>query len=125
MKNHIDSGAPAPPPHEKPTLAASTYKNTTIDKLQEMELDDWSQYLQELIPKGIPDQQPKELAEDGFPQVYSLIAVFLINQIGDAVGEPKIVDLSAVENHDDLRSLTGFDWIPNRSQDWRHTTKEY
>ena len=107
MKSYIDSGAPAPPPHEKSTPAASTYENTTIVKLQKMELDDWPQYLQELIPKGIPDQQSKELTDDGYPQVSSLIAVFLISKIGAAVGEPKIVDLSAVENHDDLRSLTG------------------
>ena len=46
-------------------------------------------------------------AADGTSGVASLIAVWLINEVGKAIGVDKPVKLSAVTNRDDLRSVGG------------------
>lgn len=47
-----------------------------------------------------------ERADDGSPRVPSLVSVWLISQVGNAVGRPKLVNLSKVRR-EDLRSLGG------------------
>ena len=64
-------------------------------------------HLQELLHRVEPGPRPEEPAEDGSPSVASLVAVYLISQIGHTVGKRKLINLSKVENNEDLRSLKG------------------
>ena len=72
-----------------------------------MDSDALESYLQELLHHVKPGLQSEEPAEDGSPPVASLVAVCLISQIGHAVGEGKLINLSKVKNNEDLRSLKG------------------
>ena len=64
-------------------------------------------HLQDLLHRVKPGLQPEEPGEDGSPPVASLVAVYLISQIGHTVGERKLINLSKVKNNEDLRSLKG------------------
>jgi hypothetical protein len=66
--------------------------------------------LQEDLTRILRVLQPKrdlsELAPDGTPKIPSLIGVFLLSQVGAAVGRPKLVNLSRVRR-EDMRSMGG------------------
>jgi hypothetical protein len=100
VKTDIPSVAPPPPPSSGPTERSDLVgvATRTVDQL---EVD-----LVRLLRAAQPNRHLIELADDGSPKIPSLVAVFLINQVGSAVGRPKMVNLSRV-NKVDLRSMGG------------------
>ncbi len=67
-----------------------------------------------LLRAAQPNRRLTEMAGDGSPKIPSLIAVFLINQVGTSVGRPKLVKLSQV-NKVDLRSMGGVARLVHRT----------
>jgi hypothetical protein len=70
----------------------------TIDQLQ----GDLTRVLQ----SAQPNRQLSEKADDGSPKIPSLVAVFLLSQVGAALARPKLVNLSQVRR-EDMRSMGG------------------
>ena len=77
------------------------------DEILAMASDRLEVHLQTLVHQGMPSRQLKERAEDGSPRVPSLVSVWLIGQVGHAIGQPKLVKLSSVKDKKDLGSLAG------------------
>lgn len=104
VKTDITSLAP-PPPVAVPPAATRTgvaifasVATRTVDQLQSD--------MTRLLLAAQPNRQLTEMADDGSPKIPSLVAVFLVNQVGASVFRPKLVDLSRVRR-EDLRSLGG------------------
>jgi len=55
---------------------------------------------------GQPMRRLVDVAGDGSPKIPSLVAVWLLSQVGAVVGRPKIVDVGKVRR-EDLRSVRG------------------
>lgn len=101
MKTDISTAAPPPPSKvsrpDAPTLTG-TLVSATVTQLQE-EFD-------RILRAAQLSQQLTEVAEDGSTKLPSLVAVYLISQVGAAIGRPRFVDLARVPRSD-LRSLAG------------------
>lgn len=100
MKSNIDSGAP-PPPSEQTAVQAAAPEILAMDS------GALESHLQGLLGRAGFNRQPPRAAADGSPQISSLLAVWLVSQIGHAVGRPKLINLSRVKNKDSLKSLRG------------------
>ena len=100
MKSNIDSGA-LPPPPELPAV------ETTAAEILEMDSDTLEGHLGGLLGRSGLSQQPAQIGEDGSPKIPSLVSVWLISQVSHAVGQQKLINLSRVENKEDLRSVKG------------------
>ena len=100
MKSNIDSGA-LPPPPEFPAV------EVTASEILEMDSDALEGHLGGLLGRSGLGQQPAQVGEDGSPQIPSLVSVWLISQVSHAVGQQKLINLSRVENKEDLRSVKG------------------
>jgi len=104
VKTDTISAAPPPPNPVAAGLVRSTAlilgqaSARTVEQLQE----DLTRVLRAAQPK----RQLSELAADGSPKIPSLVAVFLLSQVGKAVSRPKLVDLSRVRR-EDMRSMGG------------------
>jgi hypothetical protein len=61
-----------------------------------------------------PDRNLSELAADGSPKIPSMVGVFLLSQVGAAVGRPRLVDLKTVRR-EDMRSLGGITRLAHRA----------
>jgi hypothetical protein len=112
VKTDITSVAPPPPP-AAPLPAVQTHAailasvtTRTVDQLQSD--------LTGLLRAAQPNRQLADVADDGSPKIPSLVAVFLINQVGGSVSRPKLVDLSRVRR-EDLRSLGGVARLVHRT----------
>ena len=112
VKTDITSVAPPPPP-AAPLAAVQTHAailasvtTRTVDQLQSD--------LTRLLRAAQPNRQLTDMADDGSPKIPSLVAVFLINQVGGSVSRPKLVDLSRVRR-EDLRSLGGVARLVHRT----------
>ena len=112
VKTDITSVAPPPPP-AAPLAAVQTHAailasvtTRTVDQLQSD--------LTGLLRAAQPNRQLTDMADDGSPKIPSLVAVFLINQVGGSVSRPKLVDLSRVRR-EDLRSLGGVARLVHRT----------
>jgi hypothetical protein len=70
--------------------------------------------LSQLLHVVQPNRQLKDIADDGSEKIPSLVAVFLINQVGALVSRPKLVDLSRVRR-EDLRSVGGVSRLVHRA----------
>ena len=64
-----------------------------------MDSDALEGHLQQLLRLGRPGQQFEECAEDGSPRVPSLVSVWLISQVGHAVGRQKVEQAGAGNLH--------------------------
>ena len=112
VKTDIASVAPPPPPAAPlaavPPNAAilATVATRTADQLQSD--------LTRLLRAAQPNRQLTDMADDGSPKIPSLVAVFLLNQVGASVSRPKLVDLSRV-HREDLRSLGGVARLVHRT----------
>jgi hypothetical protein len=112
MKTNIPSAAPPPPTPgaagaiNGATLILRGVGARTVEQLQ----DDLTRVLQ----AAQPNRQLLELAADGSPKIPSLVAVFLLSQVGKAVGRPKLVNLKQVRRAD-LRSLAGVAQLVHRT----------
>lgn len=62
--------------------------------------------LMNALRTGQPTRRLVDVAGDGSPKIPSLVAVWLISQVGVVVGRPKLVDVGKVRR-EDLRSVRG------------------
>jgi hypothetical protein len=111
VKTDITSVAPPPPVAAPPAAPANTailasVTTRTVDQLQSD--------LTRLLGAAQPNRQLTDVADDGSPKIPSLVAVFLVNQVGASVFRPKLVDLSRVRR-EDLRSLGGVARLVHRT----------
>jgi hypothetical protein len=104
----VKTDTPSTPPPPPNPVAAGVVRGDalilaqasakTVEQLQED--------LTRVLRAAQPNCQLSELADDGSPKIPSLVAVFLLSQVGKAVGRPRLVDLSRVRRKD-MRSLGG------------------
>ncbi len=112
VKTDIPSVAPPPPANLRSTAVPSAalilreVAGRTVRQLQ----DD----LTRVLRAAQPSRQLSELADDGSPKIPSLVAVFLLSQVGAAVGRPRLVNLSRVRR-EDMRSLGGVARLVHRT----------
>lgn len=67
-----------------------------------------------LLRAARPTCVTTEVAGDGTPKVASLVSVWLLSQVGNAVGRPKLVNLSKVRR-EELRSVGGVARLVHRA----------
>ena len=67
-----------------------------------------------VLRRSQPTRGLSELAADGSPRVPSLVSVWLISQVGNAVGRPKLINLSKVRR-EELRSIGGVARLVHRT----------
>src|ERR1700722_17165785 len=104
MKSDVPSRAPAPPGRPRPSNplpGARPLSDARIRSVSELEID-----LADTLRRGKVSLSPS-LTGDGTPAIPSLIAVWLLSEVGKALGTKRPVNLSRVINRDDLRSVGG------------------
>jgi hypothetical protein len=104
MKTNISSAAPPPPVSQG--SAASSVRSIFSGSIVTRTVDQLLLDLTRAIQVAQPHRQLTEVGEDGTPKIPSLVAVFLIAQVGALVSQPRLVNLSRV-HREDLRSLGG------------------
>ena len=82
-----------------------------------MPLHGLQDHLGTLLRQGMPGRDFTDRAEDGSPSVPSLVSVWLISQIGHAVGQPRLVNLARVSDKTDLTSLAGVARLTSKALD--------
>ncbi len=104
-------GAIAPPKRNGPSSNGPTtpLANVRTRSATELERD-----LTELLRATRPTCVTTEAAADGTPKVASLVSVWLLSQVGKAVGKPKLVNLSKVRR-EELRSIGGVARLVHRT----------
>jgi hypothetical protein len=103
-------GAIAPPKRKALTTAPATpLADVRTRSVEELERD-----LTELLRAARPTCVLTELAADGSPKVASLVSVWLLSQVGNEVGRPKLVNLSKVRR-EELRSIRGVARLVHRT----------
>lgn len=108
MKSDVPSGAPAPPPAAPPSSSAS-FANVRDRSVAELE-GDIVAALRAAQP-ACPLDQP---GPDGTPAIPSLQAVWVLSQVGAAVGTAKLVSLSRVDK-EELRTIRGVARLVHRT----------
>jgi len=105
------TGAIAPPKRRGPASGGPTtpMADARTRSAAELERD-----LTELLRAARPTCVTTELAADGSPKVASLVSVWLLSQVGNAVGRPKLVNLSKVRR-EELRSIGGVARLVHRT----------
>lgn len=104
MKSDVPSHAPPPPrrgPAPAPRPGARPLTDVRDRSIAELEAD-----LEDTVRRGKAAVALSPGA-DGTPAIPSLIAVWLLSQVGKALGIKKPVDLRTVDNPEDLRSIGG------------------
>ena len=108
VKNDIPAkGAIAPPKRRVASVAPLAAVATR--SVAELEQD-----LTGVLRLAQPTRGLSELAADGSPRVPSLVSVWLISQVGNAVGRPKLINLSKVRR-EELRSIGGVARLVHRT----------
>jgi hypothetical protein len=103
-------GVIAPPRRKAPSSAPAT----PLADLRTRSADELERDLTELLRAAGPTCVLTEVAADGSPKVASLVAVWLLSQVGIAVGRPKLVNLSKV-SREELRSIRGVARLVHRT----------
>jgi hypothetical protein len=103
MKTDIPSMAPPPPAIQESVVSrsGSILESAGTKTINQLQID-----LVQVLQIAQPIFQLTDMADDDTPKIPSLVAVFLISQIGVSVGRPKLVNLSHVRP-EDLRSVGG------------------
>ncbi len=104
MKSDVPSLAPAPPgpaPAAAPLPGAHPLADARNRSVAELEID-----LEDTLRRG-KASLPAAPAGDGTRAIPSLIAVWLLSQVGKAIGTRRPVNLSKVTDRNDLRSVGG------------------
>jgi hypothetical protein len=114
VKTDITSVAPPPPPSVAVTPTAVPTTATILSGVVTRTVDQLQSDLTRLLRTAQPNRQLTDMADDGSAKIPSLVAVFLINQVGASVSRPKLVDLSRVRR-EDLRSLGGVARLVHRT----------
>lgn len=102
-------GAIAPPKRRgisAPTVPLVAVRTRSVAELAED--------LTGLLRVAQPTRGLTDLAADGSPRVPSLVSVWLISQVGHAVGRAKLVNLSKVRR-EELRSIGGVTRLIHRT----------
>lgn len=94
-------GAIAPPKGRRTSMAA-----VPLAAVQIRSVDELVQDLTALLREAQPTRTLNDIAADGSPRVPSLASVWLISQVGNAVGRPKLINLARV-GREELRSIGG------------------
>ena len=104
-------GGIAPPKPKRPPAhpAAAPLADVRTRSVTELEGD-----LIDLLRAAQPTCALTEVAADGSPRVPSLVSVWLLSQVGNAVGRPKLVNLSRVRR-EELRSIGGLARLVHRT----------
>lgn len=104
-------GAIAPPKRKGPGSSGSAKPLLEVltSSAAEIERD-----LTELLRAARPKSLRTEVAADGSPKVASLVSVWLLSQVGNVVGRPKLVNLSKVRR-EELRSIRGVARLVHRT----------
>ncbi len=106
IKGAIDPPKRIGPSSNGPTTPLA---NVRTRSATELERD-----LTELLRATRPTCVTTEAAADGTPKVASLVSVWLLSQVGKAVGKPKLVNLSKVRR-EELRSIGGVARLVHRT----------
>jgi hypothetical protein len=114
VKTDITSVAPPPPAPVAVTPTAIPTTATILSAVAARTVDQLQSDLTRLLRAAQPNRQLTDMADDGSAKIPSLVAVFLINQVGASVSRPKLVDLSRVRR-EDLRSLGGVARLVHRT----------
>lgn len=102
-------GRIAPPNRRGPSSPTAPLATVRTRSVAQLERD-----LTAVLRKAQPTRMFGELAADGSPRVPSLVAVWLISQVGNAVGRPKLLNLSKVRR-EELRSIAGVARLVHRT----------
>ena len=95
------TGAIAPP---KRKAARSVSPAVPLADVRSRSAAELERDLTELLRGARPTCLTTDVAADGSPKVASLVSVWLLSQVGNAVGKPKLVNLSKVRREE--RSLS-------------------
>jgi hypothetical protein len=110
VKTDIPSNAPPPPRRTARTFASGPVQAAVGTRtVSQLESD-----LALLLRAAQPSRAFSDMAADGTPQIPSLVAVWLISQVGKTVGRPKLVNLSRVRR-EEMRSLGGVARLVHRT----------
>jgi len=104
-------GAIAPPKPKGSTAGPGAAPFAAVRTRSEAELE---RDLTDLLRAAQPTCALTEMATDGSPRVPSLVSVWLVSQVGNAVGRPKLVNLSRVRR-EELRSIGGVARLVHRA----------
>lgn len=104
-------GAIAPPKRRGPASSSPAMPLSEIRRRSAVELE---RDLTELLRAARPACGLTEVAPDGSLKVASLVSVWLLSQVGNAVGRPKFVNLSKVRR-EELRSIGGVARLVHRT----------
>lgn len=104
-------GAIAPPKRKGP---ASSGPATPLAQVRTRSAVELERDLTDLLRRARPTCVMTEVAADGSPKVASLVSVWLLSQVGNAVGRPKLVNLSKVRR-EELRSIGGVARLVHRT----------
>jgi hypothetical protein len=104
-------GAIAPPKRRGARSAGPAVPLADVRSRSAAELE---RDLTELLRGARPTCVTTEVAADGSPKVASLVSVWLLSQVGSAVGKPKFVNLSKVRR-EELRSIGGVARLAHRT----------
>lgn len=109
-----DIASVAPPPAPATPLAGVPTNGAILASVTTRTIDQLQSVLTRLLRAAQPNRQLTDVADDGSPKIPSLVAVFLLNQVGASVSRPRLVDLSRVRR-EDLRSLGGVARLVHRT----------
>jgi hypothetical protein len=101
-----DTPSTAPPPPNPAAAGVVRGAALILAQASAKTVEQLQEDLIRVLRAAQPNRQLSELADDGSPKIPSLVAVFLLSQVGKAVGRPRLVDLSRVRRKD-MRSLGG------------------
>lgn len=107
----VAPGAIAPPRRTSPERGGGARPLTDVRARSAAELE---RDLTELLRSTRPTCVLTEVAADGSAKVASLVSVWLLSQVGNAVGRPKLVNLSKVRR-EKLRSIRGVAQLIHRT----------
>lgn len=105
------TGAIAPP---KRKAARSVSPAVPLADVRSRSAAELERDLTELLRGARPTCLTTDVAADGSPKVASLVSVWLLSQVGNAVGKPKLVNLSKVRR-EELRSIGGVARLVHRT----------
>ena len=111
VNRDIPSPGAIAPPKRKGVRSAPFVPLADVRSRSAAELE---QDLTELLRGTRPICVTTEVAADGSPKVASLVSVWLLSQVGNAVGKPKFVDLSKVRR-EELCSIGGVARLAHRT----------
>lgn len=106
MKSDVKSFAPPPPPPSASPAGGAVSLTNPLAEARSLSVEGLEHDLEQVLRSGRPGLELTSAA-DGTPGIPSLIAVWLINEVGKAIGVQKPVNLSRVSDRDELRSVGG------------------